>query len=168
MNSQSNPRPEVETTADREIVESKVVEAPARLVFTAWTDAEHLTRWWGPNGFTTTSHSFEFRPGGVWEFTMHGPDGSDYPNWVEWLEITPPERLVLRHGAKANDPDAFLSTVDFDEEDNATRVTMRAIFNTKTQRDQAVKEYGAVEGAEQTLGRMVAYVTDLVVGGGAS
>jgi Activator of Hsp90 ATPase homolog 1-like protein len=66
-----------EPIVDREIVVSRVIQGPRRLVFEAYTDVRHLSRWWGPDGFTTTTHAFEFRPGGVWEFTMHGPDGAD-------------------------------------------------------------------------------------------
>ena len=73
---------------------SRIIDGPRQLVFAAYTDARHLAQWWGPDGFTTTTHTFEFRPSGVWEFTMHGPDGTDYPNRIEWLEISPPERIV--------------------------------------------------------------------------
>ena len=66
-----------------------LIDGPPDLVFEAFTDPGHLDRWYGPNGFTVTTHAFEFRPGGTWDFTMHGPDGTDYPNWIEWLEIIP-------------------------------------------------------------------------------
>ena len=90
--------------ADREFIISRTIHGPRRLVFEAFTDPAHLGRWWGPNGFTTTTRTFEFRPGGVWDFTMHGPDGVDYPNWIEWREIVPPERLVYLHGENDDDP----------------------------------------------------------------
>lgn len=157
MTSQSNRS--LDPEIDREIVASTRVGAPLDKVYAVWIDAEHLSRWFGPNGFTTTTHGFEFRPGGVWEFTMHGPDGTDYPNWVEWIEIEPLRRLFFRHGAQRDDPEAFLSTVTFDREGDATRVTMRATFGSKELRDRAIEEFGAVEGAEQTLGRMAAHAT---------
>lgn len=103
-----------QATADREIVVSRTIEGPRRLVFEAWSDIKHLARWWGPNGFTTTTHSFEFRPGGAWDFIMHGPDGVDYPNRIEWHEIAPPERIVYLHGEGDDDPHAFISTVCHD------------------------------------------------------
>src|SRR5438128_12608352 len=65
-------------TADREIVVSRVISAPRELVFEAFTEVRHLSRWWGPEGFTTTTRAFEFRVGGVWDFVLHGPDGTDY------------------------------------------------------------------------------------------
>jgi uncharacterized protein YndB with AHSA1/START domain len=77
-------------TADREIVVVRTIHGPRSLVFEVYTRAEHLEAWWGPDGFTTSTRSFEFRPGGVWDFDMHGPDGTDYPNWVVWQEIVPP------------------------------------------------------------------------------
>ena len=85
-------------TDPRSIIGSRVFDAPRELVFAAFTDPKHLAQWWGPNGFTTTTHSFDFRPGGVWRFVMHGPDGRDYQNRVTYDEIVPPERIVYRHG----------------------------------------------------------------------
>ena len=66
-------------------------------MFSAFTDPKHLAQWWGPDGFTTTTHSFDFRPGGIWRFVMHGPDGRDYQNRIIYDEIVPPERLVYHH-----------------------------------------------------------------------
>lgn len=151
-----------EPIAEREIVVTRSIEAPQRLVFEAYTDISHLSNWWGPDGFTTTTHSFEFRPGGAWDFTMHGPDGTDYPNWIEWLEISPPERIVLRHGSHADDPQAFTSTVTIVERGGVSEVTLRSVFNTRSQRDEVVEKYRAIEGAEQTLGRLADHVSALI------
>jgi len=74
--------PAQSATADREIVISRVISAPRELVFEAFTEVRHLSRWWGPEGFTTTTRAFEFRAGGVWDFVMHGPDGTDYQEWI--------------------------------------------------------------------------------------
>ncbi len=63
-------------------------------MFEAFTEVRHLSRWWGPEGFTTTTRSFEFRVGGEWDFVMHGPDGTDYPEWITWTDIAPPERIA--------------------------------------------------------------------------
>ena len=130
-------------------------------MFSAYTDARHVANWWGPNGFTTTTRSFEFRPGGVWEFIMHGPDGTDYPNRIEWREIVPPERIEYVHGESKDDPHAFDSTVTLVERGRATEVTLRAVFKTKEQRDEVVERYGAIEGAKQTLGRLAVYIATL-------
>jgi uncharacterized protein YndB with AHSA1/START domain len=149
-------------TSDREIVVTRIIEGPRPLVFEAYTDPRHLSQWWGPDGFTTTTRAFEFRPGGVWDFVMHGPDGIDYPNWIEWREIAPPERLVFLHGDRRDDPQAFVSTVTLMERDGATEVTMRAVFKTKAQRDEVVERYHAIEGGKQTLGRLAVYVATLL------
>ena len=149
-------------TSDREIVVTRIIEGPRPLVFEAYTDPRHLAHWWGPNGFTTTTRAFEFRPGGVWDFVMHGPDGIDYPNWIEWREIEPPGRLVFLHGNRADDPGAFVSTVTLVERGGATEVTMRAVFKTKEQRDEVVERYHAIEGGKQTLGRLALYVATLI------
>ncbi len=148
-------------TSDREIVVTRIIEGPRPLVFEAYTDPQHLAQWWGPHGFTTTTRAFEFRPGGVWDFVMHGPDGTDYPNWIVWREITPPERLVFLHGVGPDDPRAFTSTVTMVERGDTTEVTMRAVLTTKAHRDEVVERYNAIEGGKQTLGRLALYVNTL-------
>ena len=150
--------PDDEPESQREIAVSRAIDGPRALVFEVFSDSGHLGQWWGPDGFTTTTHAFEFRVGGVWDYTMHGPDGTDYPNWIEWREIVPPDRIVALHGSRADDPDAFVSTFTFVERDGATELTLRSVFHTKALRDQVVEEFGAVEGAEQTLGRLAGYV----------
>jgi uncharacterized protein YndB with AHSA1/START domain len=152
-------------TADREIVVTRTIEGPRRLVFEAYADVAHLSQWWGPNGFTTTTRSFEFRPGGVWEFIMHGPDGTDYPNRIEWREIVPPERIVFLHGEGEDDPNPFISTVTLVERGDATEITLQSVFKTKEQRDLVVERYHAIEGARQTLGRLSEFIATRVAGG---
>ena len=151
-------------TADREILISREIDAPRELVFEAFTRVRHLSRWWGPEGFTTTTRSFEFRVGGVWDFVMHGPDGTDYQEWITWREIVPPERIALLHGESRTDPDAFESFLTFESTGERTRIAMRTVFPTRELRDQAVEKYHAVEGGEQTLRNLAAYVADLLHG----
>lgn len=91
---------------------------------------------------------------------MHGPDGVDYPNWIQWREIVPPERIRLIHGSRPDDPDAFESTVSFRAVADATELTLRSEFKTKARRDEVVEKFGAIEGGEQTLGRLAGYVTE--------
>jgi uncharacterized protein YndB with AHSA1/START domain len=144
-------------TADREIVTRRVIDAPRDLVFDAWTDARHVAHWFGPDGFTITTHEMDVRPGGVWRFTMHGPDGTDWPNVVTYQEVTRPERLVYLHGDEG-EPDMFHVTVTFDERDGRTALTLRSVFKTAAAREFVVRERGAVEGAEQTVARLDRYV----------
>jgi uncharacterized protein YndB with AHSA1/START domain len=152
-------------TADREIVISRVISAPRELVFEAFTEVRHLSRWWGPDGFTTTTRAFEFRVGGEWVFVMHGPDGTDYQDWISWTEITPPERIALRHGEFRGDPNAFESVLTFEPDGAATRIEMRTVFPTAQLRDERVENYHVIEGGEQTLSHLAAYVAELVQDG---
>ena len=151
-------------TADREIVMSRVISARRELVFEAFTQVRHLSRWWGPEGFSTTTRSFEFRVGGAWDFVMHGPDGTDYQEWITWREIVPPQRIALLHGESRTDPDAFESFLTFESTGERTRIAMRTVFPTRELRDQAVEKYHAVEGGEQTLSNLAAYVAGLLRG----
>ncbi len=149
----------IETAAEREIVVSRLIDAPREVVFEAFTEVRHLSAWWGPEGFTTTTRSFEFRIDGEWVFVMHGPDGTDYSEWIRFSAITPPERIALVHGETRDDPNAFESVLVFSAEGAATRLEMRTLFRTKAQRDEAVEKYHAVEGGQQTLANLAAYVT---------
>ena len=85
---------------DRELVFTRVFDAPRELVFEAWTEPKHLEAWWGPNGFRTESLSMDLRPGGIWRLIMHGPDGREYRNRTVYSEIVAPERLVYQHGSE--------------------------------------------------------------------
>ena len=139
--------------ADREIVIERTVNAPREKVWEAWTKAEHIAKWWGPNGFTTTIHEMNVAVGGVWRFIMHGPDGTDYPNKIVYRELVKPERLVYDHSSDdGRDIRDFQSTVTFVALGRQTKVTLRALFDTKEGHDAAVKY--AVEGGKQTLRRL--------------
>ena len=153
--------------ADREVAISRVIDAPRELVFEAFTEVRHLSRWWGPERFITTTQSFEFCVGGEWDFVMHGPDGTDYQEWISWTEIAPPERIALLHGESRGDPNAFESVLTFAPDGAATRIEMRTVFPTEALRDEAVEKYDAIEGGQQTLSHLVAYVAEIVRKGGA-
>ena len=143
----------------RSIIGMREFDAPRELVFSAFTDPTHLARWWGPNGFTTTTSSFDLRPGGVWRFVMHGPDGRDYQNRITFEEVVRPERLVYRHGGGDDvEPVRFITTVTFDDLGGKTRVTMRMDFPSAAERDRVNNQYGADKGLAQTLARLADYV----------
>lgn len=152
-------------TADREILIVRVVDAPRELVFEAFTAVRHLSRWWGPKGFTTTTRTFEFRVGGHWDFVMHAPDGTEYQEWISWTEIAAPERIALRHGEFRDDPDAFESLVTFEPVGQATRIEMRALFPTRELRDEAAERYHAIEGGRQTLDKLATYLAEITHNG---
>jgi len=153
-----------ENTSDREIVISRVIAAPRELVWQAWTDPQHVANWWGPRGFSTTIKKMDFRVGGVWEHTMHGPDGANYPNKSTFREIVPHERIVFQHGGgRETGPGAtFVATWTFETvEGGKTRLTGRMVFPSAEARDFVVKEFGAVEGGKQTLERASEYVATM-------
>lgn len=137
----------------RELIVNRVLSAPRKLVFKTWTDPEHLRHWWGPKGFTLTIQTIDVRPGGVWRYIMHGPDGTDYDNKISYIEVASPERLVYSHG-DGEDDEQFRVTVTFAEQGNKTELTMRSLFKSVEELEMVVKQYGAIEGAKQTLDRL--------------
>ena len=157
-----------ESQSEREIVLSRVVEAPRSLVWRIWTEPEHVPAWWGPTGFTLTTREMDVRPGGRWRFTMHGPDGRDYENLITYVEVEAPARLVYQHGGeKGLEPVSFESIVTLEELGPArTRVTLRSIFPSAKAREFVVREYGAIEGGKQTLARLAEHAARLARGDG--
>jgi uncharacterized protein YndB with AHSA1/START domain len=150
----------------RVIKGTRLLDAPRKLVFVAFSDPKHLAQWWGPDGFTTTTHSFDFRPGGVWRFVMHGPDGRDYQNRVTFIEIKAPERLVYRHGGGDDvEPVQFTQTVTFEDVGGKTRLIWRGEFPTAAERARVIKNYGADKGLAQTMARLAEYVVELNANG---
>ncbi len=145
----------------RSIIGTRVFNAPRELVFAAFSDPKHLAAWWGPDGFTTTTHSFDFRVNGVWRFVMHGPDGRDYQNRVTYDEIVAPERIVYRHGGGDDvEPVQFNTTVTFEDLGNGqTRLTWHGRFPSAEERARVIKEYGADKGLAQTMARLADFVT---------
>lgn len=150
------------TTADREIVTSRTFNAPRELVFEVWTNPKHIVHWWGPTGFTNTIHEMNVKPGGVWRFMMHGPDGTDYPNKIVYKEVVKPSLLTFDHGWDVDDlkkdPRTFEVTVTFEAKGKTTLITMKMVFKTKQVRDDVVEKYGAIEGNKQTMDKLEAYL----------
>ena len=146
------------TVSDREIVIRRELDAPRALVWKAWTDPQHIDRWWGPSGFRNATIALDFRVNGMWRFTMHGSDGKDWPNRIVYREIVEPERIVFDHGSDIdNDPEQFQVTVTFVAKGKKTEVTMRSLFRTAAQ-CEAVKKFGAIEGGNQTLERLAGHL----------
>lgn len=143
-------------SADREIVLTRVLDAPRELVWDAWTDPHQVVQWWGPRGFTTTIHEMDVRPGGIWRHTMHGPDGTDHVNKSTFLEVVKPERIVYSNGGgKKDDPGVqFVATWTFEAQGTKTRLTLKMVFPSAAAREHVVKTYGAIEGGKQTLARL--------------
>jgi uncharacterized protein YndB with AHSA1/START domain len=146
----------VNSTADREIVVNRVIDAPRELVFEAFTEQEHIEQWWAPRGATT--HEMDVKPGGVWRYSQPGRGGAEQPFKIEFIEISKPTRLVYDYGTDSTTaPEPVRTTVTFDQENGKTRVTLQLLFATAADRKQAVK-YGAIVGAMQALENLADYV----------
>ena len=160
----------LENTSDREIVISRVFDAPRELVWQAMTDPKHVVHWWGPRGFTTTTEEMDVRPGGAWKHVMIGPDGARYPNQSIFREVVKPERIVYTHGGgrEGGRGATFVATWTFEALAAAkTRLTMRMVFPSPDDRDHVVKEYGAIEGGKQTLARLAEHLPRMNAPAGA-
>jgi uncharacterized protein YndB with AHSA1/START domain len=143
------------STDGREIVATRVFDAPRELVFAMWTDPKHVGKWWGPRGFTTTIQEMDVRPGGTWRLVMHGPDGRDYKNRIVYLEVLKPERLVYKHEPEeGSEPVSILVTVTFAAEGAKTRMHMQMLFPSAEELHRVEQKYGAIEGLQQTLSRL--------------
>lgn len=158
----ANPEHAAALSGDaRDIVIARRIGAPRELVFAAFTEARHVAHWWGPNGFSLTTASMDARPGGMWRFVMHGPNGVDYPNRIDFIEVIAPSRLSYRHSHDGGaDGMAFHVVVTFEALDGgqATLVTMHSRFDSAAARDLVVREFGAIEGGNQTLARLDQYL----------
>jgi uncharacterized protein YndB with AHSA1/START domain len=145
---------ETRSDVDRAVVVTRTLPYPREAVFAVFIDHARVGRWWGPHGFSTTTHSSDVRTGGRWAFTMHGPDGTDYENLVVYTAVEPPVRLAYDHFGHADEAEPhFKAEVLFDEAAGGTQVTLRMVFPSAELRDGAL-QFGVVEGGEHTLERL--------------
>lgn len=144
---------------EREIVLCRVLAAPRERVFAAWTDADQITRWFGPDGFTCETLACDIRPGGQWRFVYTGPDGRRWENRITFLRIEAPRLIEMEHGSdRDDDPGRFHVTVSFEEQSNGkTVLTMRQLHPTRAQREAGIG-FGAVELGYQTLGKLARHL----------
>ena len=145
---------EIATTSDRELVISRLLNAPRDLVWKVWTEPGHIKNWWGPNGFTNTIFQMDVKPEGVWDFIMHGPDGTDYKNRSIYKEVTKPERIVYNHVSGPK----FQSTITFVEKENKTLLTIRMLFETVEEKENTIKVFKADEGLKQNIYKLEGYL----------
>jgi uncharacterized protein YndB with AHSA1/START domain len=138
--------------AEREVVSTRVLNASRQHVFRAFREPEHLAQWWGPKDFRSTIHEFDFRPGGRWQLTLHGPDGTDYKNEYVAVEIVEPERIVISHPDPAHNFHLIITLTE--EGENKTRLTWRQRFSSREHFEQ-VRSFVA-EANEQNLDRLEA------------
>jgi uncharacterized protein YndB with AHSA1/START domain len=134
-----------------ELVSTRLLPVSRERAFAALSDLDQLVRWWGPNGFSSTSEAFDFNPGGSWSVVMHGPDGADYPNFYRFHTIEAPARVVLERPDPAH---RFELTIAFDEAPGGTRLTWRQRFDDEAHFAE-VKDFVA-DANEQVLARLEA------------
>ena len=145
------------TPSDREIVVTRVVAAPRRLVFEAWTRPEHVARWMlGPKGWTMSVCEIDLRVGGVWHFVWRRSDGTELAMRGVYREIAPPERLVSTEAWGGEWPET-LNTLVLSEEDGRTTITQRMLYVSKEVRDAALKT-GMLEGMSESFDRLAEYL----------
>src|SRR4051812_9458556 len=113
-----------------EIYITRLYDAPVKMVWEAWVDPKQVAKWWGPRGFTITTKHKDVKPGGKWVYTMHGPDGVDWPNSTLFHEVEKYSRLVYDHGGNENQPPLFRVTVNFSEKNGKTLMEMTMALAT--------------------------------------
>lgn len=145
-----------------ELLYVRELNAPRELVFDVWTQPEHLSRWWGPDGFTLTSLHMDAVTGGSWKFIMHGPDGKKYHNKIIFTELTKPERIFYKHSGENEHADvSFEVKLFFEAIGSKTKLTMIQTFASADELQRVAKEYGAIEGAKQHLNKLELYIHSL-------
>lgn len=141
---------------DNEVIHTRFFRAPRQLVWEAWTKTEHLEKWWGPDGFTISTHNLSVAPKGNWNFLMTG-HGKEYPNQVVYQDVVEPERLSFRNGDPA-DKYSFMVYVEFKEHPDGTVLTMRTVLQSAAILDELDRTVGAIEGGKQTLNKLETYL----------
>jgi len=136
---------------------TRVYDAPVAVVWDAWTDSDQVAKWWGPRGFTLTTHSKDLRPGGHWAYTMHGPDGTNYENKTMYFEVEPQAKLVYDHGGNDDRPPLFRVTVLFSEKSGKTTMEMTMTLPTPEAAEKA-RKFIKKAGGDSTWDRLAEYL----------
>jgi uncharacterized protein YndB with AHSA1/START domain len=137
----------------------RVYDAPLDAVWSAWTDSAQVAQWWGPRGFTLTTHRRDFRTGGQWVYTMHGPDGVDYSNTTTYLEIQEKKKMVYDHGANENQPPLFRVTALFSEEHGKTRLDLTMTLPSP-ERAAEIRTFIKKAGGDATWDRLAEHLAE--------
>lgn len=135
---------------------TKVFQSPIVLMWDVWTNRDHISNWWGPDGFTTTIHKMDFREGGEWNLTLHGPDGTNYPNKSVFKEILHGKKIVFEHFNPH-----FVTTVLFESSGHETVINWSMLFDTAEMRDIVIKAHKADDGLKQNLDKLQRYLSEI-------
>jgi len=135
---------------------AKTFEAPIDLMWKVWTDPEHIVNWWGPDGFSTTIHKIDFQEGGEWKLTLHGSDGTNYPNRSIFIEIITRKKIVFEHFNPH-----FITTVIFESTGAETQVDWTLLFDSAEMCETIIKAHKAEEGQKQNIEKLEKYISKL-------
>jgi len=141
-----------------EIQITRIYDAPVKMVWEAWVDPKQVAQWWGPRGFTLTTKSKDVRTGGTWDYTMHGPDGVDYPNLTKFLEVEKYKRLVYDHGGSVDRPPMFRVTVLFSETAGKTKMEMSMALPTPEAAEET-RKFIKKAGGDSTWDRLAEFLS---------
>ena len=144
----------------REIVLRRFFAYPASLVWTALTEVEHTSRWWGPDGFRNVEVTMDFVVGGSWRYVMEGLDGMRFPNHVLFTEIVPQSRLAFDHGD--GERVWFETLITLEAVDGGTQLTQIQRFPTAAERDTVVEQFHAIEGGKQHFASLEGYLREVL------
>ena len=147
---------ENKNTKDRELIVSRLLNAPVELVWKVWTEPDHIKKWWGPNGFTNTIFEMDVRVGGKWDYIMHGPDGTDYKNKSIFKEIVKHKKIVYEHVSGPK----FTATVEFEKQGDKTFLKWHMLFETAEEFIRTVKTFKADEGLKQNVVKLQTYLDE--------
>jgi uncharacterized protein YndB with AHSA1/START domain len=141
-----------------EIYLTRIFDAPVKTVWEAWTDPKQVVHWFGPRGYSITTHSMDTRTGGSWSYTMVGPDGTKWENKTKYLEVQKYSRMVYDHGGHDDRPPVFRVTVDFTEISGKTLMEMTMALPT-AEAAAETKKFIKKAGGDSTWDRLAEFVT---------
>lgn len=147
----------MEKAENREMRMTRTYQAPIELMWEVWTDPDHIVNWWGPNGFTNTIHIMDLQEGGEWKLTMHGPDGTNFPNRSVFKKIVPFKTIVFEHFNPH-----FITTVLFESKGDETLIDWSLLFDSAEMHDIIVKQHKADEGQKQNFEKLEKYLFQLL------
>ena len=150
----------VTTPSDREIVLTRVFDAPRDLVFRAYTDPKAIPQWWGPRNLTTRVDKMDVRPGGAWRFVQRDADGNEFAFNGVYREITPPERVVSTFEFEGMPGHIAVETMTLEEHDGRPTLTTTSVFASVEDRDGMLQS-GMESGAAETMDRLAELVETL-------
>jgi uncharacterized protein YndB with AHSA1/START domain len=147
----------IDDIAERELIFSRLLDAPVKLVWKVWTRPEHIKLWWGPDGFTNTINKMDIKPGGEWHLIMHGPDGTDYEIKSVFIEIVKYRKIVYKQLTQFR----YIATIEFESRGEQTFLHWQMLFESKEYLIQAAKTYGVDKGLRQNAERLIDYLISI-------